>query len=109
MGSNGSKGKAMKSGYPKQEGGEQSYQEHQPSYGQPVQAHQQYLPPGADAVGREHSACQKQFNPGDETYRCIDCEITDDTPGILLFLKRTLLRSQWNNLSNFYNFMSKMF
>ena len=92
MGSNGSKGKAMKSGYPKQEGGEQSYQEHQPSYGQPLQAHQQYLPPGADAVGREHSACQKQFNPGDETYRCIDCEITDDTPGILLFLKK-LLRS----------------
>ena len=38
-------------------------------------------PPGADHVGREDSACQKQFNPGDETYRCIDCEITDDTPG----------------------------
>ena len=51
---------------------------------------QQYLPPGADNVGREDSACQKQFNPGDETYRCIDCEITDDTPGIeIYFLPKT--------------------
>ena len=47
---------------------------------------QQFLPPGADNVGREDSACQKQFNPGDETYRCIDCELTDDTPGIEFFL-----------------------
>ena len=46
---------------------------------------QQFLPPGADNVGREDSACQKQFNPGDETYRCIDCELTDDTPGIEVF------------------------
>ena len=74
----------MKSGYPKQEHGtsdQVSYGQQQ-QYGQPVQQQQhQYLPPGADNVGREHSACQKQFNPGDETYRCIDCEITDDTPG----------------------------
>ena len=53
--------------------------------GQPHSIHN--LPPGADCVDRQDSACQKQFNPGEETYRCIDCELTDDTPGnCLLFI-----------------------
>ena len=56
---------------------------------------QQYLPPGADHVGREDSACQKQFNPGDETYRCIDCEITDDTPGIEFIY--FIFSQKWNH------------
>ena len=36
--------------------------------------------PVLDDVGREHSACQYQFKPGEETYRCLDCEITEDVP-----------------------------
>merc|ERR1712227_979317 len=81
MGSNGSKGKAMDGGYPKQEGGGGDY--HSQQFAPPPQ---QYAPPPehfspqVDDVTREHSACQKQFNPGDETYRCITCEATDDTP-----------------------------
>ena len=84
MGSNGSKGKAMDGGYPKQEGGGGDYPSQQ--FAPPPQ---QYAPPPehfspqVDDVTREHSACQKQFNPGDETYRCITCEATDDTPGMI--------------------------
>ena len=75
----------MDGGYPKQEGGG-GYNPAPPQQFAP-EPHQfapppdQYSPHVVDDVTREHSACQKQFNPGDETYRCITCEATDDTPG----------------------------
>ncbi|CBY09882.1 unnamed protein product [Oikopleura dioica] len=33
-----------------------------------------------DNVDRDDSACQYQFKPDEETYRCLDCEITEDCP-----------------------------
>ena len=93
MGGTSSKGKA-KGGYPKQEGydGPPAVTHHQPEYQPQVHHQKPYLPPGADNVDRQDSACQKQFNPGDETYRCIDCELTDDTPGKRVFINLALTR-----------------
>ena len=76
----------MDGGYPKQEGGGGGYNPAPPQQQFVPEPHQFGPPPDqysphVDDVTREHSACQKQFNPGDETYRCITCEATDDTPG----------------------------
>ena len=68
-------------GYPQQEGypeqhGYPPHQGYPPNQGYPGQFDDRNI----DNVDRHDSACQYQFQPGDETYRCIDCEITDDTP-----------------------------
>ena len=52
----------------------------QEGYDQPTQM--------LDNVDRGDSACQYQFKEGDETYRCAECEITDDTPGKRVFKSR---------------------
>ena len=84
MGSSSSKGKAMSSGYPKQ-AGQPAGQQYQPQQYPPQQQMYPHHDENVDDVTREHSACQKQFNPGDETYRCISCEITEDTPGNIFY------------------------
>ena len=74
-------------GYPPQQGyGDMGYPpQHEMGYGE-QQPHLTSTGQPLDNVGREESACQYQFQPGDETYRCLDCEITDDVPSNIFVL-----------------------
>ncbi|CAG5094445.1 Oidioi.mRNA.OKI2018_I69.XSR.g13563.t1.cds [Oikopleura dioica] len=74
-------------GYPQQGYPPQGHPEHQgypQDPGFPQQQFQGYPPHEEhrqiDNVDRNDSACQYQFKPDEETYRCLDCEITEDCP-----------------------------
>lgn len=85
-------------GYPPQQGfpPQQDMGYPQQNMGYPPQQDIGYPPQGfddrqIDDVDRHDSACQYQFQPGDETYRCMQCEITDDCPSMNEHLYYSLL------------------